>query len=150
MASDGKTYSPPDFEVVRSRLRDDIMARRAERKGKPYTRQQSDDEWYAAQERLPKPQIKWESERRPQQVYFIQAADGSVKIGIAADPASRLATLQIAHAHPLKLLATCPGGAMREKAYHEHFASARLAGEWFSPAPEILAEITRLQQEKVS
>lgn len=43
------------------------------------------------------------------------------------------------------LLATAPGGADRERAYHNHFAEHRQSGEWFRPDRAILAEIDRLR-----
>lgn len=50
-----------------------------------------------------------------QLVYFIGAPSGPIKIGIAANPRSRLSGLQTAHHEKLDLLATCPGGARQEK-----------------------------------
>lgn len=83
-----------------------------------------------------------------QLVYFIGAGKaGPVKIGIAADPRARIASLQTGHYEPLTLLAVTAGGREAEVAYHARFASARLHGEWFARTPEIEAEIERLNQE---
>jgi hypothetical protein len=88
-----------------------------------------------------------EAERRTSQeqsVYFIASQSGPIKIGIAADPNSRLSTLQTGHHERLGLLASCPGGQSQERAYHKQFAAHRLNGEWFERCPEIEAEIERL------
>lgn len=77
-------------------------------------------------------------------VYFIQTLNGEIKIGMAQDVAKRLAGLQTAHPVKLTLLAVAEGGSEQEKAYHRQFAEHRLHGEWFSPHPDILAEIERL------
>lgn len=77
-------------------------------------------------------------------VYFIAAAGGPVKIGMAMDVQKRLASLQTAHHERLEVLATATGGAKQERAYHKKFAKHRLEGEWFEPYPDILAEIVRL------
>lgn len=79
-------------------------------------------------------------------VYFIQAGDGGpIKIGLAADVQSRLRSLQTSHHAKLALLATAAGGSKVERAYHKQFADHRHEGEWFSPHPDILAEIDRLK-----
>lgn len=77
-------------------------------------------------------------------VYFIQVASGEIKIGNANCANARLRKLQSANPHKLTLLATCAGGEPQEREYHTRFAQHRLVGEWFTPAPDILAEIERL------
>jgi hypothetical protein len=77
-------------------------------------------------------------------VYFIQARDRTIKIGSGKDVRRRMHNLQVAHAYPLKLLAVASGGLSAEYRYHARFAAHRLHGEWFSPHPDILAEIERL------
>lgn len=80
-----------------------------------------------------------------QMVYFIRAgADGPIKIGIARDPAGRLATLQTGHHDTLSIVAITAGGSAQEAAYHAAYRAHRLRGEWFDPHPDILAEIDRL------
>lgn len=81
-----------------------------------------------------------------QSVYFIGAASGPIKIGIAVRPLDRLKTLQTGHHEKLELLATCEGGQAQEAAYHKQFRVRRLHGEWFERCPEIEAEIARLTQ----
>lgn len=74
-------------------------------------------------------------------VYFIQAATGQIKIGIAANPAARLRDLQVGSPVALSLLCECEGGRPQEREYHRRFAAHRLHGEWFAPHQEIIAEI---------
>lgn len=80
-------------------------------------------------------------------VYFVQSAEGGpVKIGRSADPSARVASLQTANAHPLRVLATMPGGAAVERTLHRLFERHRVRpdGEWFHPAAEVLAFIREL------
>lgn len=74
-------------------------------------------------------------------VYFIQAASGQIKIGIAADPTARLRDLQVGSPVPLALVCDCGGGRPQEREYHRRFAAYRVHGEWFEPSAEIIAEI---------
>lgn len=82
---------------------------------------------------------------RQEYVYFIQAATlGLIKIGSAWLPTDRLNTLQIGSPDVLRLLGVirCPGEARGdEKALHRKFAAHRSHGEWFRPAPELMAYI---------
>lgn len=79
--------------------------------------------------------------------YFIGGDHGLIKIGYSYNPHERLKALQLGSPVDLRVLATAPGGAARERAYHDQFAEARVRGEWFSRTPEIEAEIARLQGE---
>jgi len=80
----------------------------------------------------------------PTRIYFIGADDGPIKIGISASPKSRLTALQTASPFRLRLLAIRVGDVLTERDYHRRFAAHRLHGEWFERAPELLAEIERL------
>lgn len=55
----------------------------------------------------------------------------AVKIGRSVNPARRLRQLQTGHASELQLILVLKGDGPRELEFHERFASARLAGEWF-------------------
>lgn len=79
-------------------------------------------------------------------VYFIGWDDGPVKIGVAGDPKIRLATLQTACPYDLRIEAVTTGGITTEREYHCRFAGHRLRNEWFARAPEIQAEIERLNR----
>lgn len=77
-------------------------------------------------------------------VYFIQALEGGpIKIGYTSSKSAknRLANLQTAHAQKLVVLATTE--RHEEADLHERFKSLRLAGEWFKPAPTLVAWIQR-------
>lgn len=75
-------------------------------------------------------------------VYFIQAEEGGpIKIGVAQDPPKRLAEIQRTCPQKLRILATVPGGAPRERELHSKFADYRLHGEWFQPSNELHAII---------
>lgn len=74
-------------------------------------------------------------------VYFIQSEEGPIKIGFSDDPAKRLDQLQVASPSQLRLLGSLPCKSTREAAIHGYFAEHRLRGEWFRPAPELLAWI---------
>jgi hypothetical protein len=80
-------------------------------------------------------------------VYFIGSLDTAIKIGVSSSVAVRFRTLQAYSPVPLEILAVRQGSEATECAYHDWFAAHRLHGEWFSPAPEILAEIARLTTE---
>jgi hypothetical protein len=70
--------------------------------------------------------------------YFIRGATtGLIKIGESIDPVGRLAELSRQGPEALELLAV--GGVERE--HHDALAQHRVHGEWFTPAPEVLAKI---------
>lgn len=95
--------------------------------------------------RVLKDEAAAESLRCRQQVYFIAASTGPVKIGIAVNPEKRRLNLQTSYPYALSILALTPGGAAAERAYHARFAAHRLNGEWFERVPEIETEIRRLK-----
>jgi len=75
--------------------------------------------------------------------YFIEDEDGNIKIGKSSPRRveSRRNALQTGTVKKLRLLAAIKGD--HEARLHEKFSHLRLTGEWFSPAPEIHAEIRR-------
>ena len=77
-------------------------------------------------------------------VYFIGAADGPVKIGMAVDPLARLSGLQSANPRELAILAIAKGGRQAELRYHWRFRAIRIRGEWFERTYEVLAEMQRV------
>lgn len=71
-------------------------------------------------------------------VYFAkEVGKDVVKIGFSKDPASRLKTLQTAHAGELKILHSFPGTISDERRIHEQFRDHRLSGEWFALTTDI-------------
>lgn len=89
--------------------------------------------------------------RRTGLVYFVRR-DGFVKIGTTTNLPSRLVQLSRGGDKrpegmtlgPVELLATESGGQARESALHRKFRRFRVAGEWFTEAPEIMAHIATL------
>jgi hypothetical protein len=77
-------------------------------------------------------------------VYFIQeGADGPIKIGHTKNcPTMRLNVLQHGNARPLRFIGLVRGGFKDERKWHSRFKAHRLEREWFSPAPELLADIS--------
>jgi hypothetical protein len=78
--------------------------------------------------------------RRTRSLYFIQkGVDGPIKIGVASAVGSRIKTLQVGNAEPLKLLLTVDqSDDFNERALHRKFRHLRLEGEWFRPAPDLV------------
>lgn len=83
--------------------------------------------------------------RCAQQVtYFIGNVDHGIKIGISLQPIERLSILQTGSPVELRILACVEGGREVERNYHSRFRDHRKHGEWFTPHPDILAEIERI------
>lgn len=85
--------------------------------------------------------------------YFIAACDGDgrieiIKIGFTTQITGRMNSLR-SNSGPYKLVlvAATLGGRDQERSYHRRFAEHHLGSEWFSPHPDILAEIERLKSE---
>lgn len=75
-------------------------------------------------------------------VYFIQqGTDGPIKIGHTKNVDRRLRSLSTGSPVALHVLALTPGGEREERALHRRFDSLRMQGEWFAPAPELIAFI---------
>jgi hypothetical protein len=91
------------------------------------------------------PQAGHQSELHGAVVYFMQVApDGPIKIGWTKVLSQRLSQVQTTSPHEIRLLATTPGDDSLEGRLHKRFAHLHLRGEWFSPAPELLAFISSL------
>ena len=75
--------------------------------------------------------------------YFIQSGmDGPIKIGVASNVKKRLAHLQNAHPHPLRVLGILQFNV--EELLHCKFQQHRLSGEWFKPSKEIFDYIEEM------
>lgn len=78
---------------------------------------------------------------------YIVECDGRFKIGVAADPAQRLATLQVASPFRLYLRAVfpCPGreAPRLESGAHQLLRPHRLLGEWFACSFELADDAVR-------
>lgn len=78
--------------------------------------------------------------------YFIQAEPGTlIKIGVSTNPAKRFQSIRTGNPN-VRLLATMPGKRRDEQRLHLRFAKLRHKGEWFRPAPELLAFIDSLEK----
>jgi hypothetical protein len=83
-------------------------------------------------------------------IYFVGPEGGPIKIGFASRLEFRLKDLRTMNAFPLIVHAVAQGSPRLERDYHKRFAEHRLHGEWFDPAPEILAEIDRINSEQAA
>jgi hypothetical protein len=78
-------------------------------------------------------------------IYFVGSDGGAIKIGFTQQPIkARLKCIQNGSPVKLHVLATQNAPRERERVYHDRFRAHRLHGEWFTPHPDILAEIERL------
>lgn len=92
-----------------------------------------------------KRRLKGLEKRRYCNVYFVQDGAGMVKIGYALNVTSRYANLRAANASRLKMLVWAPGDSVAEERLHGAFARHRKRGEWFEPAPDLMAYIAELR-----
>jgi transcriptional regulator with XRE-family HTH domain len=75
-------------------------------------------------------------------IYFIQRASGGpIKIGYAKNVAKRLKVLQTGVSEELVVLGICQGERSYESALHQVYREYRISGEWFEPAPKLVAFI---------
>jgi ribosomal protein S30 len=81
-------------------------------------------------------------------VYFIRPVGqvGPIKIGFSVAPDVRLIRMAAGSPLPLEIVATIPGSASLERAFHETFAYAHSHFEWFHPVDDLLRGIHALQQ----
>jgi hypothetical protein len=77
-------------------------------------------------------------------VYFIQAANGLIKIGTTKDIRDRLYGLRNSSPVSLRLVGLIAADEAEEQALHRRFASFRAHGEWFAPAEELVLFVRRL------
>jgi hypothetical protein len=75
-------------------------------------------------------------------IYFVQSADGLIKIGTTSNLERRLSTMRVDSPSELKLLGTLAGGRKIEAALHSRFAEDRKRGEWFAPSSSLLGFIS--------
>jgi hypothetical protein len=70
-------------------------------------------------------------------LYFAQADDGPVKIGISSKPEKRLNELQVCNAHEVTLLGVFEVPRGHEKFLHAQLSQHRIRGEWFEPHADV-------------
>lgn len=85
-------------------------------------------------------------EKGPWFIYLIRSAGGMIKIGYARCWWTRLRTLQSGNPERLEMLVCSRGDPVAEERLHSAFARYRRAGEWFEPAPALMAYIADLKQ----
>jgi hypothetical protein len=74
------------------------------------------------------------------QIYFLQRADGLIKVGTTTNLKARLASLATSHG-VLTLIRTINGGRLRERSLHQKFKHFHEYGEWFRPEGGALAAL---------
>lgn len=80
-------------------------------------------------------------------IYFVQAEDRGIKIGITDNIKGRLNALQNNSVLKLNLLGVIRGNIKRESKIHERFKKYKIHGEWFEVQKEILTYIKRYKDE---
>jgi hypothetical protein len=79
---------------------------------------------------------------------YVIECQGYVKIGLAANPRLRLASLQTCNPFPLRLLAVFPAWSdmdADEARLHKEFARYRTRGEWHKMPDDVLFELVSRQ-----
>ncbi len=79
--------------------------------------------------------------RKSNILYFIQAENGLIKIGVCFDAALRFSQLSRISPIKLTLLGSIPGNLSKEKEIHTKFKNLNSHGEWFRPDKELLGFI---------
>ena len=64
---------------------------------------------------------------------------GPIKFGFATNVDTRIRALQVGSPYELTLLAVVEGDPVNEFEIHQQIANHRMRGEWFAPAPEVVA-----------
>lgn len=81
-------------------------------------------------------------------VYFLQAADGRIKIGWSKDVDRRVQQLQTAQSSPLTLLGVFRSSFPEdERILQRRFASYHHRGEWYDASDEILSYVKSLMED---
>jgi hypothetical protein len=83
---------------------------------------------------------------KSEMVYYVQRADGLIKIGTSRMIIDRLAALAREHGS-LTIMATHGGGHPEETAVHRAFKALRVEGEWFRPGLPLLLHIKKVHIE---
>lgn len=77
---------------------------------------------------------------RETKLYMVAPADGSrFKIGLSAQPYSRITNLEVGAGVALKLIAVVPAKLSFEKYLHGVLDEYRVHGEWFDGSPRVMA-----------
>jgi len=77
-------------------------------------------------------------------IYFVQRADGLIKVGFSDDFENRFDRLSKSHPG-LKVIRVIEGDRRREKSFHHALRSHHEYGEWFRPEPEVFDFIENVE-----
>ena len=82
------------------------------------------------------------------QMVIPDTAARPIKLGFTRSPSQRVNSLNTCGPYPVQLMATWPApeGLENERRVIAQFAHLRLLGEWFAPAPELIAFIAQVGQ----
>jgi len=88
--------------------------------------------------------LSWRSTKK-RSLYFVEAENGLIKIGITDDLEKRLRVLQDGSPVALTLLLAVPGTARQEGTLHGRFIDERSHGEWFRGSARLRVFIEELR-----
>lgn len=80
-------------------------------------------------------------------VYFIDSADGFVKIGVSGAPSQRLVGLQISTPHVCTIRGCFEGSFELEHKLHKHLRGVHVRGEWFRAGADVDAAFDSLSRK---
>ena len=80
-------------------------------------------------------------------VYAIASEAGPVKIGYTErSVGDRIGALKVGHPWPLEAVACCDGTPDDEMSAHRVLHPWRMQGEWFQPAPDVMALVALMRR----
>ena len=145
-AVDASSYMLPEFLnlcIFHLQEIDDFIGLKCEQKRIEAARQTANSSGKIHRVPVPKRKGQKGDFERAAFVYFMQRADGRIKIGYSTNVSRRRKNIESA-AGPVSLLAVVPGGPLEESALHMKFHGFRVHGEWFDPDETLLAYISEL------
>lgn len=80
-------------------------------------------------------------------IYFIQATNGPIKIGLTKNVQRRLVRLQTGNPYKLSLLYFCPAKGVVEEQLRFHLKSDHMRGEWYWPTQKVFNVIKKKMVE---
>lgn len=81
-------------------------------------------------------------------IYFIQSANGPIKIGFTDNLVERIDSLQVGNPSELRLLALVEGDKKTEAILHELFVASHIRGEWYRNTQDIVRFMKFLSTDK--
>ncbi|MBC7814014.1 MAG: helix-turn-helix transcriptional regulator [Burkholderiales bacterium] len=79
-------------------------------------------------------------------IYFLQRADGAIKIGVTENYESRIYSLSLRYGN-LELLGVMQGSYSEEKSLHLQFCELKIEGEWFRECEQLQSYIAQNAQD---